>query len=67
MIRWATGIQRRAERKTGELLDGKRSPDKAKWSLSAQSSTVVDKTRDPDTGYVVSSPANVNAVYPWPR
>jgi hypothetical protein len=43
-----------------------KAPDAAKWALSAQSGTVVDVTRNPETCYAACSPSNANGVYPFP-
>ena len=45
----------------------KQAPDAALWALSAQSGTVVDLTRNPETAYVATSPSNTSGVYPFPK
>jgi hypothetical protein len=47
-----------------DWVAAQRSPDKSKWALSAQSGTVVDRSRPI---YAIGAPQNTNAVYPWPR
>ena len=51
-----------------DWAEAKRGPDAAKWSLAPQSViSVINGTRNSATGYSVNSPANTNAVYPFPQ